>query len=236
MANFITEGIVLKKINYSETSLILQMLTADSGLQSFIFQGAKRKHKKGQIIGPLSVLDITYFKRKDSDLAKISQVDLNIIFKSIPTNPIKQSLIFFINEVLVNSIQEEEYNPQLYQFLKQTVQIIDHKEELGNFAVKFLMALLIHLGYYPDVQENGTFFDFMDGKITKNEPNHPYYLGPVSTKFLITLMSTPLKENGEKIPQMIKKDILNGLLDYYKIKIDGFKPLKSLDVLETVLS
>ena len=84
MGTHITEGIVLQKTDYSETSLILKILTEDKGLQSFIFQGAKRKNKKGQLVSPLSVLSITYFQRKESDLSKISSIELAAIYKNIP--------------------------------------------------------------------------------------------------------------------------------------------------------
>ena len=64
MATHITEGIVLQKTDYSETSLILKVLTKDKGLQSFIFQGAKRKNKNGQLVSPLSILSISFFLNK----------------------------------------------------------------------------------------------------------------------------------------------------------------------------
>ena len=236
MANFTTEGIVIQKINYSESSLIIKVLTKDKGLQSFIFQGAKRKGKKGQVVSPLSIINITYFQRNDSQLAKIRQVDLAVIYKDIPFNPIKTSILFFVNELIQNSIKEEEYNPQLYHFIKSALQILDVQRAFSNFPIKFSLALLGQIGYYPAIDELGRYFDFLNGKITKNEPNHPYFLDKDITSYLIKINQQPLSENGNKIPNSIKKQLLDGLLDYYKIKIEGFKPLKSIEILETVLA
>jgi DNA repair protein RecO (recombination protein O) len=235
MANFTTEGIIIQKINYSETSLIIKALTKDKGLQSFIFQGAKRKGKKGQIISPLSVVNLTYFQRNDSQLAKISQVDLAVIYKDILFNPIKSSILFYINELIQNSIKEEEYNLQLYEFLKNILQILDLQSELSNFPLKFTLALLGQIGYYPSIDSNGTYFDFLNGRVIKNEPNHPYYLDENTTKYLIDIDNLPMSVNGAIIPSQVKKELLNGLLDYYKIKIEGFKPLKSIEIIEAVL-
>ena len=95
MANSSTEGIVLHKVNYSETSLILKVFTLQNGLQSFIFQGAKRKGKKGNLISPLSIIQINYFQRQDSDLAKISEIESEISYKTIPFDPIKSGIVFF---------------------------------------------------------------------------------------------------------------------------------------------
>lgn len=235
MANFTTEGIIIQKINYSETSLIIKALTKDKGLQSFIFQGAKRKGKKGQIISPLSVVNLSCFQRNDSQLAKISQVDLAVVYKDIPFNPIKSSILFFINELIQNSIKEEEYNLQLYEFLKNILQILDVQSELSNFPLKFTLALLGQIGYYPSINKNGIYFDFLNGQITNNEPSHPYFLDEIVTKHLIKIDNQPMSINGDIIPSQIKKELLNGLLDYYKIKIEGFKPLKSIEIIEAVL-
>lgn len=235
MGTFITEGIVLQKTNYSETSLILKVLTKDKGLQSFIFQGAKRKNKKGQLVSPLSILSITYFQRKDSDLAKISSIDLALIYKNIPFNPIKSSVVFFINEILQKTIKEEESNPNLYLFIKNAIQVLDSLSNVANFPVKFLLDLLKHLGYHPIIEQNAAYFDFLNGKLTKNKPNHPNYMGTDNTTYLLQILDCQITDEDIIIPFQIRKNLLNGVLDYYKTVLGDFKNLKSLDVLESIL-
>ena len=68
-----TTGIVLQKIDYSETSLIVKVLTAEFGLKSFIYQGAKRSKKKGQLVSPLSVLNMMLQPRACSYLQTYQQ-------------------------------------------------------------------------------------------------------------------------------------------------------------------
>jgi len=235
MGNHITEGIVLQKTDYSETSLILKILTEDKGLQSFIFQGAKRKNKKGQLVSPLSVLSITYFQRKESDLSKISSIELAAIYKNIPFNPIKSAVVFFINELLQKTIKEEESNPNLYVFIKNAILVLDTQTNVSNFPVKFMLDLLKHLGYYPIVEENATYFDFLNGKLTKNQPNHPNYMDPEVTSSLLLLLNSDLTDEINTIPFTIRKKILQGIIDYYKTVLGDFKNFKSLDVLEAIL-
>jgi DNA repair protein RecO (recombination protein O) len=235
MATYSTEGIVLQKVDYSETSLILKVLTIDHGLKSFIFQGAKRKNKKGQLVSPLSILSISYFQRKESDLGKISSIELAHIYKNIPFNPIKSSVIFFINEVLQKTIKEEESNSPLYIFIKNSLQILDVQTNISIFPIKFLLELLKHLGYYPIIENNALFFDFLNGKLTKNEPNHPNYMKPDSTQFLLQIMNSTLTSETLLIPSKDRKKIIYGILDYYKTVLGDFKALKSLDVLDAIL-
>ena len=235
MATHITEGIVLQKTDYSETSLILKVLTKDKGLQSFIFQGAKRKNKNGQLVSPLSILSITYFQRKESDLSSISNIELALIYKNIPFNPIKSSVVFFINELLQKTIKEEETNPNLYHFIKNSLEVLDVKSNISNFPIKFSLELLKHLGYYPIIENNATHFDYLNGKLTKNKPNHPNYMEPEFTQFLLQIMNSQLTDEDITISSQIRKKVLDGLLDYYKTILGDFKTLKSLDVLEAVL-
>jgi DNA repair protein RecO (recombination protein O) len=230
-----TTGIVLQKIDYSETSLIVKVLTAEFGLKSFIYQGAKRSKKKGQLVSPLSVLNITYFQRKESDLGKITTVELDVIFKDIPFNPIKCSVVFFINEILLKTVKEEESNADLFEFVKNVLNVLDVQSNISNLPIKFLIELLKYLGYYPIIENNPQFFDYLNGKLTKNQPNHPNYMSGENIKFLLELMNSNLTEQTLKIPSKNRQQVLANLLDYYKVVLDDFKNLKSLEVLEAIL-
>ena len=61
MATGKTKGIVLRKVDYSETSIILSVLSPNDGVKSFIYQGAKRKKKKGNLITSLAQISIEYY-------------------------------------------------------------------------------------------------------------------------------------------------------------------------------
>lgn len=230
-----TTGIVLQKTDYSETSLIVKVLTPDYGIKSFIFQGAKRSKKKGQLIAPLAILNIVYFQRKESDLAKIMSVELDLVFKTIPFNPIKSSVVFFMNEILLKAVKEEESNVELFQFVKHVLQVLDVQTNISNLPIKFLLELLKYLGYYPIIEENAQFFDYLNGKLTKNQPNHPNYMSGENMTYLLQLFKTTLTDQNLVIPAKNRHQILANVLDYYKVILDDFKNLKSLDVLEAVL-
>ena len=57
-----TEAIVLSKINYSETSLIVRCYTLSDGLKSYIVKGSKQGRngkKNAALFQPLNQLEIT---------------------------------------------------------------------------------------------------------------------------------------------------------------------------------
>ncbi len=234
MSAGLVEGIVLRKTDYSETSVILKVLTEKEGVQSFIFQGAKRKNKKGNIISPLSILSFEYYKRNDSQLAKIKSIEPSIIFKNIPFDPYKSSILFFMNEVLNNIVKEKEDNESLFHFLKNILQILDLDEKTANFPIKFLFHLTKHLGFFPQINENPQFFDLQEGTFISYQPNHPFYINKKNTSLLLAFSGTKFDGNNDpNIDLQTRRELVYDLLKYYEIIFDNFKEIQSLAILES---
>ena len=226
------EGIVLQKVDYSETSLIIKVLTLD-GIQSFIYQGAKRKGKKGNLISPLAVLSIDYYQRKDSDLGKIKSVEPAIVFKNIPFDPLKSSIVFFMNEVLNKAIKERDADPDLYTFIRSILEILDLSEHTASFPIKFLYQLTKYLGFYPQIDEGGLYFDLQEGRYRKNLPNHPFYLSKEKSTLLLAFSGTNFDGlNDPKTTIHQRRQLVNDLLNYYKVIFDNFEEVQSLAILE----
>lgn len=80
-----TTGIVLNKFRYKDTSLIVRVITRDTGLCSFIVRVGKGKRKKNifNYFQPLSIIEIEYDSNNKRDLHFFKEVDLKFNFKSI---------------------------------------------------------------------------------------------------------------------------------------------------------
>lgn len=228
-----TKGIVLRKVDYSETSIVLKVLTPTEGVKSFIFQGAKRKKKKGNIISPLAILSIEYYQRGDSDLAKISTVEPEILYKTIPFDPYKSSIIFFMNEVLNNTLRENENSEGLYDFLVNILQVLDLSDHISNFPIKFLYRLTKYLGFFPHEVENPVYLDLRECSYTKYEPSHGEYLSKRNS--LLLLRFSGMKFDGKSDPEIdlnTRRELVYDILKYYHVVFENFKPIQSLSVLE----
>lgn len=228
-----TNGIVLRKVDYSETSIVLKVLTPSNGVKSFIFQGAKRKKKKGNIISPLAILSIEYYQRGDSDLAKISTVEPETLYKTIPFDPYKSSIVFFMNEVLNNTLRENENSEGLYDFLVNILQVLDLSEHIANFPIKFLYRLTKYLGFFPHEVKNPVYLDLRECSYTKYEPNHSEYLSKQNS--LLLLRFSGMKFDGKNDPEIdlnTRRKLVYDILKYYNVVFEDFKPIKSLSVLE----
>lgn len=233
MATEKTVGIVLRKIDYSETSIILKVLTPDHGIKSFIFQGGKRKNKKGNMIGALSQISIEYYQRNDSDLAKISNIEPHVIYKTIPFDPYKSSIVFFMNEVLNHSIREDGESSDLFFFLENILHTLDLSDTVSNFPIKFLYRLTKYLGFYPHEVPDALYLDLRECSYSKYEPNHGAFLSKRNSQLLLQFSKTAFDgQNDPEIDLKTRRELIYDLLKYYHTIFDHFKPIQSLAVLE----
>lgn len=229
------EGIVLQKTHYSESSLILKLLTDRNGIQSFIFQGAKRKHKNGQLISPLAILSVDYSIRGDSQLGKIHHITPALVYQAIPFDPYKSSSVFFVNEVLLKTVKEAAIDTTMYHFLRNALVLLDTSERVANFPIWFLYQFTRYLGVYPQEDSNGIYLDLQEGRYVPSPPLHPLYLSREKSSILKTVSGMKFGDAHEfRLSLDIRRELVNDLLRYYRTLFDHFSEIKSVGVLEAV--
>src|ERR1035437_8438600 len=164
-----TRGIVLRTADYSDTSLIAKIYTEQFGIQSYLIKGAKRKKAsiKANLFQPLALLDLQVYKKEKKQLQTLKEVGAEIHFASIHNDPAKTSILFFLNEILLKCLQEEEENSELFSFLHETIQTLDSAEKnFSNLHLIFLIRFSRFLGFYPqgNYSDTNSFFDLREGK------------------------------------------------------------------------
>lgn len=239
---FKTKGIVIQRIKYSETSIIVKIYTEIFGLQTYIVKGARsRKSKiKSNIFQNLSLLDLVVSKKEKSKINFLTEVRQAYQFKTIPFDIRKSSIAIFLNEILYKTIREEESNQNLFDFLFNSIQLLDHQEkDFANFHLLFLLKLTKHLGFFPHKKqaEQFKYFDLTEGVFLDKIPTHQYYLNTELSQILNNLLNISFEKIYEiKISKIQRLQLLEKLIDYFKIHIENFNEIKSLAVLQTVLN
>ena len=237
-----TRGIVFHKIKYSESSLIVKVYTEKFGLQSLMARGTRSKKSKlkAGLFQHLSLLDLVIYRNKKKDIHHIKEVKPAYSFSSIPFDIRKSSLIIFMNEVLYKSIKEEEKNEALFQYLYNSIQILDMKKEgIGEFHLLFLIQLSKFLGFFPErnFSKEKQTFDLQEGKFFKTTETSELLMNSPYSQYLFQLLSlTFYSQKHLKIPGNLKNDFLEYLLKYYRIHLPDFGELLSHIVLREVLN
>jgi DNA repair protein RecO (recombination protein O) len=233
----VDQGIVLSKTNYSETSLIIRVLTKKNGLQSFLFQGAKKK--KGVIVLPMQPVELTYYKRADSELGKIS--DWNTLFpiSNLTTDPIKSCICFFMAELVLNIVHQDQPNELLTQKLFDELIWLNATNELSSYPVWFLAECIRQSGITPESDEtqHPMVLDFKKGMITSFEPEHPFYHKSNGIEWCLHALE--MEKNAFLALEISKSERLlaiDAFIAYLSYQISGWRSLKSLEVIQTVIS
>ena len=237
-----TRGIVFKTTNYSESSVIVQVFTEKFGIQSYLVNGVKKPKAKisQNILQPLHLLEMVVYHKPNGSIQRIAEARQVPAFQTIPYDVIKSSVAIFINEVLYRAIRIESSDEVLFNYIFSSIELLDRTEVgLANFHLFFLLRLTQFLGFYPE-RSNAVSFDYFDlknGAFTFTDPGHTQILRQPHTAYWAALLSTNFTDLGAfKINQDSRKIMLAKLLEYYKLHIDSFGDIRSLSVLEEVLS
>lgn len=225
-------GILIDKHAYSESSLILHFYTLKEGFGAFIFKGALKKRKA---INQLGLYEFSHFKRPESDLGIIDQLDFAWTPKALYEKPQKVLLVFFMTDVLKQTLRHQGADEKLFYFLRNQLIDLETTTTEKLFPTLFLAQYLKHLGYTPLIEDNSAeFFDYQRGTFC-----HPSQVGAssVNDRDLITFIKAQFWPQSEKTswPTSVYKEGLNILNLYAQHHIAGFNLNKTLEILHDTL-
>ncbi|MDR0186952.1 DNA repair protein RecO [Prevotella brunnea] len=237
-----TAAVVLRSIKYGESSLIVDVLTEKSGRVSFIVRVPKtsKSRVKKQYFQPLTILDLEYFDRARSTLQHIRDARIAVPYSTIPFDPIKSSLLFFLSEFLFYVTQSEQENAALFRYIVNSLEWLDASSEgLANFHLLFMARLSRFVGFYPNLTtyREGSFFDLRNGCFSPKAPLHTDFLSSADATFVINLM----RMNYEtmhlfKFTHEERNRIAALILYYYRLHIPNMPELRSFSILKDVFS
>ena len=145
----------------------------------------------------------------------------------------------FLNEVLYKSLRQHESDEILFEFLFHAIEILDGiSKGLSNFHLYFLLRLTRFLGFYPDttLAGNADFFDFNNGCYSRIQPPHALILEQPLTALWTTILNAIFDNLDElHISSAQRKQLLEKILEYYSLHIEGFGQVRSHEVLEEVM-
>ncbi|RNL51434.1 DNA repair protein RecO [Pedobacter jejuensis] len=235
-------GIVLKTTNYSESSVIVQVLTDKFGMQSYLINGVKKPKAKVKMnmLQSLHLLDMVVYHKVNTDIQRVSEVRQTPVFKSIPYDVIKTSIVIFLNEVLYKSIRQQSADESLFDYIFNSVAWFDESEDLNpNFHLSFLLKLTRFLGFSPNEirRTDQIYFDLQEGEYVSRVPIHAQYLHLEDALIFVSLFNTPLEKIADiKMTNKQRRFLLDKILVFYTLHTASFGEVQSHKILEILLS
>lgn len=231
-------AIVIGSVKYGDSSVILKCYSRNFGLVSFIAGGVRGKKggMKSAMMLPLNQGEVVFYEKGKSNLRRLKEFSSPKVYTEMYFHPVKNCLVMFLAEVLSHVLKEEEPEPNLFDFLSDSLfQLDSQQSDLANFHLSFLYNLSRFLGFQAE-NSNANYFDLQNGVYLDQEPLHPYYLKGNSLenwKALSTNARTGDSLIG--ISSAERMELLKALISYYRLHINDFGELKSLEVLQTIL-
>ncbi len=233
-----TKAIVISSLRYGDTSLIVKCFTQTDGLKSYLLKGILKSKKakiKAAYFQPLSILEIEASHKNKGTLENLRDVKVAIPYTSIFNDIKKSSILLFLAEMLHSAMQEEQSDPLLYDYLENSLIWLDTHDQTSNFHLLFLLDLTKYLGFYPDLDNADLpFFDLLEARFTAQNPfKHAIFDEDLNIfKRLLGTKFDSIHNIGFTADQ--RSRILNILIEYFQLHLQGFKKPKSLAVLNEV--
>lgn len=254
-----TEAVVLRAVNYRDTSKIVTFYTKRYGKMSAIAKGARNpKNKFGSLFQPLNYLQIVFYRRENRQLQYVSSSDFVKYFKSLTTSVEKLSVAISLIEIVNRVMHDEEENEKLFGLLVNSLEELnDLRVEANetsplNVFIHFGLHLAMDLGFAPNFEnclichklinmekqkklsyvldKGGALCEECSSKV-----NDAYQLS--SAAFLILRSFARLSSEAatkSKMETAIRHELSNFIFVYLRKHSDSLKEIKSLKFLNAL--
>jgi DNA repair protein RecO (recombination protein O) len=241
-----TKGIVLRTVKYGETSLIATLYTELFGIQSYLVNGVRTSTKRGpgkaSLFQPAAILDLLVYHNELKNLQRIREFSWATLYKNIFSDILKNAVALYMVELLQKSIKQPEPNPDLFYFIEDSFLHLDASEGrvLANFPLFFNLHLAGFFGFrIQDIYSaKNAILDLREGQFVPELPSHPQVLEGSLSYHTAQLLRVQRPEELRELAlnQETRRALLQAFETFYALQIPEFGGMRTLPVLQTVLS
>lgn len=238
-----TKVIVLKVIDFQESSKILTVLSKEHGKIALIAKGAKKpKNKLSGILETGAVLDVVYYYKQSRGVQTLTEASIFYSDHSFRTNLEKTAILYATLELIGQVVHEHEINEPVFDFVMTFIKWLGNTEETYPclFAyVQIRLADIIGFGLISTMEKipDNAYLNITSGNLSEHsEDELSYKLTVAQTQFMILAMAGRNSKifkvrfgNGEL------KQLVHHLDVYFKYHIEGYQERNSDSIFEQML-
>jgi len=150
-----TDALVLRIVDFSESSCVVTLLTPDFGKIGAMAKGARRlKSPFDGAIDLLSFCKIVFISKNNDTLDLLTESKLQRRFKSASKDLKRLYCGYYVAELILTMTDEGEPNRALFELAKETLEYLDAPEprtgiELSKAILQFELRVMNLLGNLP---------------------------------------------------------------------------------------
>ncbi len=234
---YTTRAIVLKTIKHGDSTTILKAFTELHGLRSYAVRTGVKSKLSRAALQPLNRVELVVRERADKDLHPVSELRVTKPYRQLPFDPVRGTLALFVQEVLYKLLRGEAADEELFNFLDDALEVMDSAPDIRNFPLVFLVQLSGQMGFQPAFPALGEdHFDLKEGEFVRGLVPHGHTLAPPLSTHLVALLAVRITElPGPAINAAHRRALLDHLLLYFRLHVEGLHELRSPAVLHQVL-
>ncbi len=238
-------AIVLRIVNYKETSLIVTLLTWEHGKIAVMARGARRpKNPFSGLLEPGNILDTIYYYKQTRNVQTLKEASFRHKMFEIRTNVEKWALALTTVEMVGQLLHEHEINHPMYQFgekmlvwLNGTDQPVRNLFPYIQLRLAELMGAGVQMKAEKERIEGSLWLNVSEGMVSDKEQGDPgYRLSEMQGVYLQQALGN---HTGIILRLDVTKDELKELIHYLdaylKYHIEGLRDRKSDAIFEQIL-
>lgn len=240
-----TEAIVLRTVDYGESSLIATLFTRTHGKIAVIARGARKpKSKFAAFLVTGQLLEVVYYMKNTRSVQTLSDASYIVKMNELRTNLQKMAVMITTLELASQVIHENEVNEPVFDFLKKMLSWLNDRESVSKNIFPYIqirLAQLLGIGLQPEVKQkqsvnrflniqSGTLSDVQEGGdvVMLTEPQFAFVY-----KSLHSMSSSifEMELNSQEL-----RNLIQYLDRYFRFHIEGIKPRKSDKIFDQLLN
>jgi DNA repair protein RecO (recombination protein O) len=235
-----TRGIVISSVKFAESSLIVRIFTERLGQVSYIVNGVRtaRSSARAAMLRPLTLLDLDILHRENKNLQRIKDFRRAHAYALLPFDTFRAASATLIIEVVSKSLRDHDPQPELFEYVYHSLVHLDEMIQMNNdFHLQFLVRYTHYLGFAPQGECEGDTlrFDLAEGSYVDAHHSGKYMLDLTLSKLLYHIDHSQIEQPlAIRITRGQRQALLQALLTYFQLHLEGFAGLNSPDVLRAV--
>lgn len=232
-----TRAVVLKTVRHGDGTMVLRAFTETLGVRSFWVRLGWRSGISQGALQPLSRLEVVAQEVPERDLLVVKELRLERPYTHVLFDPVRSALALFVQEVLYKVLRGESQDAELFALVDEALDSMDTAPDVSNFPLVFLVRFSEHLGFMPSPPRSGEDrFDLKEGEFLRGAARHGHTMGPELSTYLSELLPLGFERmHVARIPARHRRVLLDHLLLYFRLHVEGLGELRSPGVLHQVL-
>ncbi len=234
------EGIVIYKVKYSETSLVVHLLTKEMGVKAFMIKGIRSKNSKTSVtlFDYMNVLDVIASQHNASEILTVREVGFSENSSFHLLDVYKKSILLFIAEFIHKILTNPGTDVALYQFVSHAISYFTHSErQIPDFHLWFITRFASFLGINPidNYEPQCSIFSIQQARFIPMSMPVEGTFTESSSRILHHYLNLSAEHCGEKMESLnLRNQYLDEMLFYYRFHLEHFSGLKSHEILKSV--